>query len=432
MALRHTLHRAITPIKVYSILGLMGCAVVFHDFFVLNGELIDNYFFHDTMDTGMDFFHSIEYVKGRAPYFYFSTLYPPLANLLFYICFHMIPPSVTSMWSMDFLESVNNRGTSLDLRLYQSPMLLFCLFLVISTWLFVSLMLYIMHDCEQVWRNCAVLCMLISPGVTYAIERGNILLLSIPLCLFFIAFRNSKSWIIRELALLSLAVAAGLKLYPAFFGVLLLYDKKFFSAARTIFYGIMSIVLPALFFREGLSGIPMWLDVVFSFENTGSMPWTGTGFSSILHHVALYVKQVFTIDISTQYFSLIAICLSMLLLTVAVFLDKEWQRVLAVVMAIIMFQSQGKYIFSFLVIPMVFFLKEEAHFSIKTVIPFYLMTGMLVNLPLYYVRTESYPDVVMSHWLCALLTIWCFVVFTEQMIKKLFLRYGGKGIENLE
>jgi len=30
--------------------------------------LISRYYFYDTRDTGMDFFHSIEYVRGRVPY----------------------------------------------------------------------------------------------------------------------------------------------------------------------------------------------------------------------------------------------------------------------------------------------------------------------------------------------------------------------------
>ena len=42
------------------------------------------------------------------------------------------------------------------------------------------------------------------------------------------------------------AIAAGFKLYPAFLGVLLLRDKNYLAAVRTVLYGVVCPVLPAV------------------------------------------------------------------------------------------------------------------------------------------------------------------------------------------
>lgn len=62
----------------------LACLTVF--LFASHGELIERFFFYDTIDTGMDFFHSIEYVNGLQPYERFYTLYPPLVNFLLRGC----------------------------------------------------------------------------------------------------------------------------------------------------------------------------------------------------------------------------------------------------------------------------------------------------------------------------------------------------------
>lgn len=432
MKIKSALKDHVTPIKVFSILGIWGLFCVFFLFFSTNGELIDNYFFYDTLDTGMDFFHSIEYVNGRAPYLYFDTLYPPLANFLFYQCFLLVPISVSEVWPMDFQESILMRGTAADLRVQQVPLLLFCLFLVISIWMITSLMLHIMRDSERGWRHCAVFCMLFSPGMLYAVERGNILLLTLPFCLFFVAFRNSKSWLLRELALLSLAAAAGLKLYPVFLGVLILHDRKYFAAARAIVYGILSVVLPAQFFMEGQAGIRMWLKIVLSFGSMDTMPWIGTGFENILHHIALFLRENQSIEICTDCFSTAGIWVSGLLLFAALFLERDWQRILAATLAIVLFQTQARYAFSFFVIPMTMFLAEEKIFSIRNIVPFALLLLNLLNLPLFYIQDQEYPHIVLAQWVCTLLVIWCVTEFAAQTVSRICsARDGGKIYGNL-
>lgn len=384
---------------------VLACCFLFS-----HGELIEHYFFYDTRDTGMDFFHSLEYVRGMAPYALFNTLYPPLANLLFYVLYMVIPGGVSERWMPTLEEGVWARGTDIDLRTHQAPMLLFILFVMIASWMLISMIRTVLKEYPFGWANCAALCFLLCPGSLHAIERGNILFATIPLILFFLEYRDSENKILRELALLSLAVAAGLKLYPAFWGVLLLRDKKYGQAVRAVLYGILSVILPALVFQEGLMGIPMWLSVVFDFGSGNTMPWVGTGFANILHRVALHAQVYWGIEIGTQWFSAAAIILSAFLLLISLVLKKEWQSTLAIAMAIILFQSQGQYIYSFLIIPMVLFLAEEDRFNRHNVFPFLLMTAMTVHLPLFYIRGESYPNIALAQLITVLLVCCCIII----------------------
>jgi len=50
------------------------------------------WYYHDNIDdTGMDFYNSMIYVRGRTPYTKFDTLYPPLANLFLLVALQNRP-----------------------------------------------------------------------------------------------------------------------------------------------------------------------------------------------------------------------------------------------------------------------------------------------------------------------------------------------------
>lgn len=106
--------------KLYCVLSAVCAIVVMVTLYVTHGDFLSYFLYHDTLDAGMDFFHSIEYVRGRQPYAVFDTLYPPLANLFFYALFLLVPASVSDNWTYDFEASVAMRGTETDLRTTQS------------------------------------------------------------------------------------------------------------------------------------------------------------------------------------------------------------------------------------------------------------------------------------------------------------------------
>ena len=77
---------------------------------------------------------------------------------------------------------------------------------------------------------------------------GNWAIVSCVLSLFFLFSYNSGNKIIKELALIAVAVAAVIKIYPFFFAVVLLYDKKYIEFLRVCVYGAILAIAPYFFF----------------------------------------------------------------------------------------------------------------------------------------------------------------------------------------
>lgn len=399
-----------SPIDVFCVFSIGMFAALIGRFIISKGVLIDHYFFYDTRDTGMDFFHSIEYVRGAEPYAKFSTLYPPLANLLFYFFYSLIPRDLSNCWEDSYLTSVLARGSEMDLRTHQAPMIIFLVFLMLCCWLVVVLVTYALQGKPRGRANLVALCILLSPGMLFALERGNIVLLVVPLTLFFVLFRNARSAFVRELSLISLAIAAGLKLYPAFFGILLLRDKKYGAALRAIVYGILSVIVPFLFFKEGLQGISIWLTTVFQFNAKDAASFIGTGFANILYHISGYAENYLGIEMNTAWFSKAGLVLAVILLISALLSKKDWQSLLAITMALTIYSSQGEYIYSFFCIPAVLFLRDERKIVPGNWIPFCLIMLMSANLPVFnYAEEYTYPNNGIRQMILLMLCAWCIV-----------------------
>lgn len=407
-----------SPELVFCIAALAGMAVVAVCILASHGELIQRYFFYNNLDTGMDFFHSIEYVRGRMPYALFDTLYPPLANVFFYLLYLLIPKEVSEKWADTFETSVSMRGTANDLRYNQAATLLFLLFL-----LFIIYAMYVMVDKllgTEVWhRRAVIFCALFSYGVLYGVERGNIILLCWVFMALFLCYYKAESPVLRELAYLSLAVAAGLKLYPAFLGVLLLKDRKILPAIRTVVYGIGAVFLPLYLFNEGLLGLWMWLRVVFGFGSSTDYPWVGNGFANILAHVGHLLDKGLGTSLGELNYALFGVAVALLLLVCAFFMDKEWKTVLTLILAMGMFQSQADYIYGLYLLPLLLFVAQEKRLYHGNVLPFGIMVLFTIHLPLFH-DTKSTSFTVRNLFFQVLLVIllgWC-VHQTVQKIKK--------------
>lgn len=73
------------------------------------------------------------------------------------------------------------------------------------------------------------------------------------LLMYACAWMDSVKKAEKEAALILIAFAAGLKLYPAIWGVFYLAEKRYKEAIRLIIYGILLFFLPFIFF-QGVDG----------------------------------------------------------------------------------------------------------------------------------------------------------------------------------
>lgn len=391
-----------SPVSAFIAISYASLGALFILFILSQGDLIDNYFFFDIRDTGMDFFHSIEYVRGKRPYELFNTLYSPLANLFFYNVYMMMPSSMTQNWTYDFYKSIEMRGTDLDLRSYQAPMLMYLLFVVCCTILLFALSEYILKEETSLKAKLASAGVVLSYGCLYAIERGNIVILSAILAIVFVMLYESDNKILKETALLSLAVSAGLKLYPAILGILLIRQRDWKATVRTLMYGMASVILPVFVFG-GLGVIDDWLKVVFSFGSSNRINWTGTGMSEIINNFS----RIFACEVPPVV-SFVLVCLVVgLLLLSALLLKKEWQASMALILAMFLFQSQEHYALCMFLVPLLFFFSEEKKLSKGNIGAYIGLIIMTVNLPLLYLYGRIYLRHGLTQITLCALAIWC-------------------------
>lgn len=199
-----------------------------------HGVIGNQAFFPRHNDTYMDFFNMVKAVLGRDPYSDYQFMYPPLAAILIKVFSLPIPPAVLL-------------GSAKDIRMDQSGQMAFLAFLLLGVFC-VALLIASLFRGGRWERRLLIFLVLFSLPFLYTYERGNTILYAVALLLAFVYCKDSPKWYLREAALLALAAAASLKVYPALFGLLLLRERRWRDMAKALAYGLALFFLPFLFF----------------------------------------------------------------------------------------------------------------------------------------------------------------------------------------
>ena len=255
--------RTLSPCKAFAICVFFGifCSALYY--FCNPYKGFEELFFSGGSDLFMDFFNSVrDAAQFSGVYTERSVIYPPLANLLFLIFSRFLPASYTE-------TSFEDRHSW---RVIPTAYLLIFLY---SMALLMALYLLLRENTREHGRRVTLFPMaaVFSLPVLYAVERGNVILLSAILTLAFAATYDSESRVLRELGLICLAAAFGLKLYPALFGWVLIADKRYREAARCVGYGLLFLLIPSFFFG---GPVCLWemLQNVLRFSDVGSVTHT--------------------------------------------------------------------------------------------------------------------------------------------------------------
>ncbi len=255
--------RTLTPCKAFVIcvfLGISCCALYY---FRQPDKSFADLFFHSGDDLFMDFFNSVRDAAQHAGvYTDRSVIYPPLANLLFLIFSGFLP------------ESYNNTPFE-DRQQWRNVPAAYLMIFLYSVALLMALYILLRENTRDHGRRVILfpLAAVFSIPVIYAVERGNSILLSAILTLAFAVTYESENRVLRELGLICLAAAFGLKLYPALFGWVLIADKRYREAGRCVGYGVLLLLIPSFFFG---GPVCLWRMVqnVLRFSNVGSVTHT--------------------------------------------------------------------------------------------------------------------------------------------------------------
>ncbi len=398
-------------IRLFSVLliALFIGSIVWN--IVQNGSVLDAILYDDQLDTGMDFFNSMAYTRGRVPYTQYGTVYPPLANVLFLTLMHAVPTEVSDRWGSTYDELISMRGTGLDMRLYQGALFPFLLFIAFSAAVLFALAYRGIRG-EPPAKALFAFAMITSLGVLYAVERGNISLTTLCLVLFYIQFQDSPSRVVSELALLSLAAATGLKLYPVVFGVTLLLSRQYGKALRAILYGLVLFLAPFFLF-EGFASIKQFFQLLLAFNDPGEAV-SPIGVS--LMQIAETALKLFHFNETSPagYAAVLAAVgkLTYLILAVAVALcfvtRYRWKALLLLALTTILIPNRsGIYVTCYLIVPVIAFLNAQPEPSRLRYAYMALFVPLLAFFPYVTTRIGGYQAVqlVVECALAALLVL---------------------------
>ena len=224
-------------IKLFVGFSLIGLVYAFLTAYMSGGDTIRNALFWNGgfSDHFMDFYNTMRDSRDLSWLYQRNIIYPPLSILMMYFFTQLIPA-----------ESMPELFTDrYDMQLDPYASTVFFLFACLSM-LLIALCVerYLANREIGLERLFVALFCIVSFPVIYCVERGNTSILAAGCCAFFVFFRNSESKAVREFSYIMLAIGAGLKMFPALFGILLIYDKKYFAAFRTVVYGVLLLVVP--------------------------------------------------------------------------------------------------------------------------------------------------------------------------------------------
>ncbi len=370
----------------YYIIFSVSAILFFVMLAVTDGKSFSETIFRSSVgsDFFMDFFNSIRDASTKDVYKQ-GIIYPPLANIFFYVLSLMIDPELAST-------------TFSYRRLLQDDyvcLFLYFVFVALSLILFVSMIKsYMKNNNLERYSNSLPLLLVFSYPMIYCIQRGNIALLSLVFSMFFVFNRNSENKLIREISLILLAIAAGIKLYPAVFGLLLITDRKFKEAARLIVYGLICFILP-FFFYDGIESIR---DLIFNLKNFSdySLEKMSPAFVCV-DVLAMYSSTLLKTDYTSVYNFMFTVTY-LAAFAVLIFAPKDWQKVWAITYMIMNYSSTGRtYILVLAIIPFIVFIVSEKIRKRDMVYFIGFVLILVVIPPIYYTKLDFIKEWVSSN-----------------------------------
>lgn len=215
-------------------------------YLLLNNSL----FFQDFDDSFMDFFNVNYFVSDNNPYFGHGSSYPPFA---------LLTAKFFSFFTNYGYGSKAARGSFGGVV----SLILFISVFVISTF-------YILNKKIGSGKAGMVYILLfLSAQNLFLLQRGNYLSITFIFTALFCLLYNADRRMWREMSCVFLGMATGMKLYPCAFALILLKEKRFSQFFRCIFWSIIFLFVPFIFFKGGFANISEFVKNLTAFGTKG-------------------------------------------------------------------------------------------------------------------------------------------------------------------
>lgn len=234
--------KILTPETLFFIVSLLGIAVMFILLMLSRGWVLH------VMGYGESFFcdfweHIARLYRGGGGIYAdlsdADAIFPPLAY-----CFLQMFAQCLRHYDNDIVLATTGYG-----------ILIFGMYLLIFMTAF-TIMLNYAYKTENAIKKAVIpfIFLFSYPFWGCAFGQGNPVIYAMLFLFIGMSMRNHENSVIRELAMVSVAVAAGFKLYPALFGLLWIREKRYKESFRLLIYGLVAFFVPFAFFG-GIEGV---------------------------------------------------------------------------------------------------------------------------------------------------------------------------------
>lgn len=230
--------------------------------FVIGRGFFSSIFYVRNEDAFMDFFNSIrDSAQGMGAYLDRKIIYPPMANLVFFLFSKLIPAAYNNTEFVDRYQwMIHSEAVALIVG-----WIAFCAVLFF-------LGAFLFQKGKPLAKTLCALGFLFSVPFLTLSERGNLLVLCLFGLLVYMRTYHSEKAAARELGLICLSFSVSLKLYPALFAWLLIGDRRWKDFIRVVIYSILLLILPTFAFGDPSCLLSMVRNIFsFSSGNGGAL-----------------------------------------------------------------------------------------------------------------------------------------------------------------
>ena len=317
---------------------------------------------NDFTNTSMDYFNMLSNLYTLKPYSA-NANYPAMCFLILRVLYHMIP-----------LVPEGNDG--FYLRNYMPAQLGYIIYTIV---LILGIYELLTAFCKknEAENKLIAFSIIISGPFIFTLERGNIILVALLFLLLYVLLYNSDNRKYRYLAYIALAISASIKIYPALFGLMIIYKKRYKEAMHTLILGILIFLLPFMAF-DGIKSLKAMIYGIFLSSNIQGNLGMGYNFS-----FTNLVKIFFALNgnLNPQISGFVKIIPLFIGITIFLISKEEWKKIFAITLLCTWLQEFScTYTLLLFIVPLIVYLRDNTSLSHVTDI-FYRLLFLIILIP---------------------------------------------------
>lgn len=354
-------------------------------------------------DLFMDFFNVNGMVANLDPYISGGSSYPPFILLIAYF-FSLFSP-YKEVSPMEVSMSISGRIS-------------FVLFFLSTTVIFFTICFnYFRKNGIKKIHSFFLGCLLVfNAPFMYMLDRGNYLILALIFyLLFYINYKKNN-----KIYILFLAIAISIKIYPALAIILLLYDKKYIEALKTILLVAIFSLFPILFFNGGfINNIIEFFKALFNFGGGYVDEFMNVYFSVGLNSFLRLPFLLFNDGNIPDNIPIGAVFIILAVLILGLFTnylrkEDDFNKKCLIISVIITLLTPISYLYNlvYLIVPFILLVVDKKNIKVNKI---YIILLSLLFIPKTYIYFSGYPSCIsLDNILNPVLLILILLVYRHQ------------------